>query len=72
MNFQQITEAIRNYSFPEKAAYVTIWWRNFEESEKLMNVLKEIGYRVNYYREKGATEIRFSYTNRVKRNPRQE
>ena len=72
MNFQQITEAIRSYSFPEKAAYVTIWWRNFEESEKLMNILKEIGYRVNYYREKGATEIRFSYTNRVKRNPRQE
>jgi len=69
MTFQQMTQAIRNYSFPEKAAYVSIWWDNFSESQKLMSLLYELGYRVNYYREPGVTEIRFAYTNRVKKAP---
>jgi len=72
MTFQQMTQAIRNYSFPEKAAYVSIWWDNFPESQQLMSLLYELGYRVNYYRGKGAIEIRFAYTARVKYNPRQE
>jgi hypothetical protein len=60
MTFNEMTTAIHNYKFPHEAAYVTIWWDNFPESEKLMSVLRQLGYKVNYYREKGATEIRFS------------
>lgn len=62
MNFHQILLAIHDYVFPKEAAYVTIWWHNWAEAEKIMALLRERGYRVNYYRGKGETEIRFSYT----------
>jgi hypothetical protein len=60
MTLNEMTAAIHNYKFPKEAAYVTIWWDTFSESQKLMTLLHDLGYRVNYYRDKGATEIRFS------------
>jgi hypothetical protein len=69
MTFHEIILAIHNYEYPHKAAFVSIWWDNFPESEKIMRLLRELGYKVNYYREKGATEIRFSYTYKAKKHP---
>lgn len=62
MTYDKMVQKIINYSYPQRVAFVTIWWDDPYESRGLIGILQQLGYKVTTYKDGHDTEIRFTST----------
>lgn len=59
IGYLDIVDRISRFECPSNVAFVTIWWNDPYECQKLMSMLVRKNYHVISYRKNGETEIRF-------------